>query len=149
MSSSIADLRNLYYGGGSDAEYAALLAASNAGVTATSILAVAGTPAATAGTVIQQNKVVNDTNNRFQIDAAGVHSWGPGNGATDTTLARTAVGVLTASGAIKISNNVSIWTGTGAPAGGTGANGDLYIRSDGAALTTIYQKRIGTWVGIV
>lgn len=39
--------------------------------------------------------------------------------------------------------------GTGVPLAGLGANGDFYFRVDGAALTTIYQKRGGAWVGIV
>lgn len=37
--------------------------------------------------------------------------------------------------------------GVGAPVGG--GDGDIYFRSDGASLTTIYQKRLGIWVGIV
>lgn len=44
---------------------------------------------------------------------------------------------------------VSLYAGTGAPGAGNGANGDVFIRSDGGALTTIYQKRAGAWVGIV
>lgn len=39
-----------------------------------------------------------------------------------------------------------IWYGTGVPANGSGQNGDLYIRADGGAGTTIYQKRAGAWV---
>lgn len=39
--------------------------------------------------------------------------------------------------------------GTGAPNNANGANGDIYLRVDGAALTTIYQRRLGAWVGIV
>lgn len=42
-----------------------------------------------------------------------------------------------------------IYAGTGAPSNSDGSNGDFYLRSDGAALTTIYQKRAGAWVGIV
>jgi hypothetical protein len=37
--------------------------------------------------------------------------------------------------------------GTGAPSAGN--DGDFYFRSDGGAMTTIYQKRAGVWVGIV
>lgn len=43
----------------------------------------------------------------------------------------------------------TIYAGTGAPNNADGANGDIYIRSDGGSLTTIYQKRTGTWTGIV
>jgi hypothetical protein len=39
--------------------------------------------------------------------------------------------------------------GTGAPNNANANNGDFYFRSDGGALTTIYQKRAGAWVGIV
>lgn len=44
---------------------------------------------------------------------------------------------------------VSLRAGTGVPAVGLGANGDVYFNQTGAALTTIYQKRAGAWVGIV
>lgn len=37
----------------------------------------------------------------------------------------------------------------GIPNNAQGNNGDFYFRSDGAALTTIYQRRAGIWVGIV
>jgi hypothetical protein len=43
----------------------------------------------------------------------------------------------------------SLYAGTGAPNNANGANGDIYFRSDGGALTTIYQRRAGAWVGIV
>lgn len=43
----------------------------------------------------------------------------------------------------------SIYGGTGAPSDANGSNGDIYIRSDGGALTTIYQKRTGAWTGIL
>lgn len=37
----------------------------------------------------------------------------------------------------------------GAPSNANGANGDICFRQDGGAMTTIYQKRAGVWVGIV
>lgn len=43
----------------------------------------------------------------------------------------------------------TIFYGTGAPNNANGADGDMYLRTDGAALTTIYQRRAGAWVGIV
>lgn len=43
----------------------------------------------------------------------------------------------------------SMYGGTGAPNNADGGNGDIYFRSDGGALTTIYQRRAGAWVGIV
>lgn len=53
---------------------------------------------------------------------------------TDAGASQTATGIL---------------GGTGAPNNTNGNNGDFYLRSDGGALTTIYQKRAGAWVGIV
>ena len=44
---------------------------------------------------------------------------------------------------------IAIYGGNGAPDITGGVNGDVYFRSDGAALTTIYQKRAGLWTGIV
>ena len=45
--------------------------------------------------------------------------------------------------------NCAIYGGSGAPNNANGNNGDIYFRSDGGALTTIYQRRAGTWTGIV
>ncbi len=42
-----------------------------------------------------------------------------------------------------------LYAGTGAPNNANGADGDLYFRSDGGALTTIYQRRAGAWVGVI
>ena len=49
--------------------------------------------------------------------------------------------------AMVLANALSL--GTGAPDAGNGKDGDFYFRSDGGAMTTIYQKRVGAWVGIV
>jgi hypothetical protein len=46
-------------------------------------------------------------------------------------------------------SNVGTYAGTGAPSNTFGNNGDLYFNAAGGALTTIYQKRAGTWAGIV
>jgi hypothetical protein len=46
-------------------------------------------------------------------------------------------------------DKAGLLAGEGAPSNGNGNNGDFYFRSDGGALTTIYQKRAGSWVGIV
>lgn len=47
---------------------------------------------------IMKSKVSADTNSRFSVDAKGLHSWGPGNAATDTTLYRSGVGILKTDG---------------------------------------------------
>jgi hypothetical protein len=39
--------------------------------------------------------------------------------------------------------------GSGAPNNANGNNGDVYVRQDGGALSTIYQRRAGAWVGIL
>lgn len=68
-------------------------------------------------------------------------------------------GVVVTSGApLKMSNGTYaggsdvgpfISGGTGAPNNANGVNGDIYLRVDGGALTTIYQRRAGVWVGII
>lgn len=52
-------------------------------------------------------------------------------------------------GGVQISSAAAIYTGSGAPSASTGANGDLWINQAGGSGTTIYQKRAGSWVGIV
>lgn len=67
----------------------------------------------------------------------GAVSWGligKLHPSTDAGAAQTAAGIL---------------AGTGAPNDANGADGDFYFRSDGGALTSIYQRRAGAWVGII
>lgn len=71
--------------------------------------------------------------NRWSIDQSGVE-----NHMTTFYLPTPAAASQTAT---------ATYAGTGVPSGG--ANGDIYFRSDGGAGTTIYQKRAGTWVGII
>lgn len=42
-----------------------------------------------------------------------------------------------------------LYANTGVPSNANGANGDIYFNAGGGAGTTIYQKRAGSWVGIV
>lgn len=44
---------------------------------------------------------------------------------------------------------ISIWAVIGVPPNSQGTNGDLAVRKDGGAMTTIYQKRTGTWTAIL
>jgi len=46
-------------------------------------------------------------------------------------------------------SNCATFAGTGAPSNSNGNNGDIYFNAAGGSLTTIYQKRSGSWVGIV
>jgi len=48
-----------------------------------------------------------------------------------------------------IQTSAGLLAGPGAPDNANGSDGDIFIRSDGGALTTIYQRRSGSWVGIV
>jgi hypothetical protein len=86
-------------------------------------------------------------------------------GAFDTGASRKAAGVLEVNNgtagttqsikAYQVTDADALQTacllraGTGAPNNANGANGDIYFRSDGGALSTVYQKRTGAWVGIV
>lgn len=47
---------------------------------------------------------------------------------------------------IQINGAAALLSGAGVPAVGNGNNGDLWLRTDGGAGTTIYQKRAGAWV---
>lgn len=50
----------------------------------------------------------------------------------------------------KLAGGVSFYQGTGGViSNSVGANGDIYFRADGGSMTTIYQRRSGTWTGIV
>lgn len=50
----------------------------------------------------------------------------------------------------KLAGGLSFYQGTGGVLSNTvGANGDIYFRADGGSMTTIYQRRSGTWTGIV
>lgn len=42
-----------------------------------------------------------------------------------------------------------LYANTGAPNNANGADGDFFFRADGGALTTIYQRRAGTWTGLI
>lgn len=57
--------------------------------------------------------------------------------------------IYPATDAAALQTAIGIYAGTGAPNNANGADGDLYFRSDGGALTTEYQRRAGIWVGIV
>lgn len=54
-----------------------------------------------------------------------------------------------ATDAAALQTATGIYGNTGAPNNANGANGDFYFRADGGALTTIYQRRAGAWVGVV
>lgn len=74
------------------------------------------------------------------LGSAGVYVHGTFNAFKQLWPATPALGSQTA---------CSLFAGTGVPSNSNGSNGDIYFRSDGGALTTIYQKRGGAWTGIV
>jgi hypothetical protein len=43
---------------------------------------------------------------------------------------------------------LSLWSSVGVPPASLGSNGDVCFRFDGAAGTTLYQKRSGAWVAV-
>lgn len=61
---------------------------------------------ATSASLALGTHVTGDTNNRLQSDAAGNLTWGPGNGAGDTTLGRNTVGVLQTGQSFRAVNNI-------------------------------------------
>ena len=82
----------------------------------------------------------NDSNSRFILNTDGTMQWGPGNGAPDTRLYRSAPGVLSTNGSLAVNQVVSnlpgggrISQGSGAPSTPNGiapAAGDIYFRTD-------------------
>lgn len=113
-------------------------------------------------------------NNRLAIGSGTPLSWTdtttiPTAGAYDTSLFRSAAGavVVGVGGSLTASIGsihgklyprdhtggqqlvTGVLGGSGAPDNANGSNGDFYFRSDGGALTTIYHKRVGAWVGVV
>lgn len=91
---------------------------------------------------------------RGSINPSGYFYWG-GTRASPNFYVLTDGRVFTKShiypgtGAGTDQDKAGLLAGEGAPSNGNGNNGDFYFRSDGGALTTIYQKRAGAWVGIV
>lgn len=50
---------------------------------------------------------------------------------------------------MQIQQGCHLLSGVGAPNAAAGVNGDLYIRTDGASMTTVYYKAAGSWAGIL
>lgn len=120
------------------------------------------------GKSIEINSAGNSIFLNIESDAVGAKNWKIGDGVIatgrlsiyDMTDSKEAVGItsegVSTYGYVRPGgpNGVQqtatgLTAGTGAPFNADGQNGDFYFRSDGGALTTIYQKRAGAWVGIV
>ena len=104
--------------------------------------------------------VSNYTRAAWQFNANGIAHAGESAGTGDANISitlipkgtgsvRTTGKIYPATDALAEQTATGILAGTGAPNNANGDNGDFYLRSDGGALTTIYQKRAGAWVGIV
>lgn len=102
----------------------------------------------------------NYTRAAWQFNANGIALVGESAGTGDANISitlipkgtgsvRTTGKIYPATDALAEQTATGILAGTGAPNNANGDNGDFYLRSDGGALTTIYQKRAGAWVGIV
>jgi hypothetical protein len=48
-----------------------------------------------------------------------------------------------------LQGSIGFIAGPGAPNNIHGSDGDMYFRSDGGSMTTVYQKRSGSWIGIL
>ena len=70
-------------------------------------------------------------------------------GSTAMRVMRTAAATYPAKDGHSYQSACGIYAGSGAPNNANGADGDIYFRSDGGAMTTMYQRRAGAWVGIV
>jgi len=86
------------------------------------------------------------TDNSYDIGLSAVNR--PRSIWCGTSIAVMASPFLTNQGVLL---NALVWVygGTGVPSNAQGNNGDIYFNQAGAALTTMYQKRAGAWVGIV
>lgn len=88
---------------------------------------------------VLNNRQISDTVATGVIDFA-LRNWptaNPGQSATSVSFE--------ASGGVKI-GAATIYTGVGVPGFAPNADGDIYLRTDGGAGTTLYQRRTGAWV---
>jgi Pectate lyase superfamily protein len=72
-------------------------------------------------------------------------------GGTPTAPTAATQRVAMANGGLQLNGASTTYSGSGAPSGTLGANGDYYFRSDTPSITNqrIYVKAAGTWTGIV
>lgn len=100
---------------------------------------------ANATDLIHRSVVSGDTNARWSIAANGVALWGPGNAVQDTNLYRGGSALLKTDSAFQVNGGSTIYSGTGVPGSGVGTNGDVFLRTDGTAVTAIYVKVSSAW----
>jgi hypothetical protein len=88
---------------------------------------------------VLDNRQISDTVASGVINF-GLKNWpmaNPGQPATSVSFET--------SGGVKI-GAATIYTGVGVPGFSPNADGDIYLRTDGGAGTTLYQRRTGAWV---
>jgi microcystin-dependent protein len=80
------------------------------------------------GSWAYQASVSGDTQPRFYIRADGVHAWGPGNAATDTSLQRWYAGAIYTPNVLGIGLNIRVYHGSVTTALTTEVGGDTQSR---------------------
>ncbi len=92
---------------------------------------------------------VNDALTLYRNGPAELCNWDNASNLTNQGQIKAKSKIYPGTDAGALQTAAGIYAGTGAPNNANGANGDVYIRSDGGALTTMYQRRAGAWVGVV
>ncbi len=90
--------------------------------------------------------------NNVAIGYKSENTFGSNNirlGNDDSETITTAAKIFPGTDGGAVQTTAGMYAGTGAPNNANGNNGDFYFRADGGAMTTIYHKRAGAWVGVV
>jgi hypothetical protein len=116
----------------------------------TSILANTGgiDPSQVSGLVALEAQVATNTTNIATLEAG---QGGQGGAITALQLQITFINseIATVNGQLTtLESNAVVRNGSGAPAGGLGSNGDLYLNNTGGAGTRLYGKIGGAWTVI-
>ena len=88
-----------------------------------------------------RTKVLGDSNARLSVDIGGKLTWGPGNGAGDVTLYRSAVNILKTDDSLQAGAGLITNTTSGAPSA-TIADGAIAIDTTNDAF---YYRSSSTW----
>lgn len=111
-----------------------------------SVVAPLNVRGALAGDVAISDRVTGDTNDRYQVTAAGVHSWGPGNAALDLSMSRTAAGELTfdAASRLRLANVTDVSNVSTGHAFQIGPSSGANIRMDGNEIMAVNNGATAT-----
>lgn len=146
MGNSISDFKKQFYGNLVDAEYQFFKDAAAAGITARSLLTGIGGAAPLATDIVSYSKVTGDTQNRWQRDAAGKHSWGSGALAVDTNLYRSTANILKTDSNFYSISEIRASEGTSARTriGNVGPSNESGILFGSAGDTNLYRSAADT-----